>query len=243
MKPYSALSKFYDLLMYDFDHKGIIEKVEERYNFNGKKGLDLCCGTGTAALILASKGAAMAALDISSEMLNIATEKAAKVSAKITFILGDINKLEYGSSYDFICSVCDGLNYLKPDKFTDFLQKSYNALNSGGLLFFDISTLYKADKLLDEGIYFEDREELTYVYTTKYDAGRACVDSEVLIFEHKGKEEYTRTEERSRQYFYATDYILGEFAKIGFSVQIYDGDKLSCVKPDSFRLLMLAHKD
>ncbi len=242
MKPYSALSKFYDLLMYDFNYKGIINEVEKEYCFNGKQGIDLCCGTGNATLMLANMGADMTAMDISVPMLNIAYAKALQISAKVNYIAGDINNFEYGRQFDFICSVCDGLNYLKPINFSKFLQKSYVALKNMGLLFFDVSTKFKAEKLLDNGLFYEDTDELTYFYTTKYNKKETYVDREVVIFEHMGADRYTRTQEQGRQYFYGADYIIKQLTKVGFICQSYDGDKLSAFRQDSLRLLIIASK-
>lgn len=243
MTLYSALSKFYDLLMYDFNYKGIINKLGEKYSFNGKKGMDLCCGTGNATLMLSGMGADVTAMDNSIEMLNIAYQKASQIGARVKLIAGDINDFEYGQQFDFICSVCDGLNYLEPTNFSKFLQKSYVALKSTGLLFFDVSTKYKAERVLDNGLFYEDADELTYFYTTKYNKKEAYVDAEVVIFEHTGADRYIRSQEQGRQYFYDTGYILEQLTKTGFRWQSFDGDKLSTLEPNSLRLLVIAYKD
>lgn len=243
MKPYSALAQFYDLLMYDFNYKGIIENAAEEYNFNGKQGMELCCGTGTFSVMLSGKGASLIAIDSCPQMLNLAQQKAANFGAKIIFAKEDINKINYGIKLDFICSICDGLNYLKHENFADFLQKTADALNTGGLLLFDVSTKYKAEHLLQDGVFFEDREEVVYFYTTKYNEKKAIVDREVTLFAHNQGASYIRYDEKGRQYFYESDYIMDMLEKTGFNATALDGDSLKPYRADSLRLLIKAYKN
>jgi SAM-dependent methyltransferase len=205
--------------------------------------MELCCGTGTASVMLAQAGAEIFAMDICPDMLNIAEKKAAEAGLNITFLAGDLNRFDYGRSYDFVFSLCDGFNYLKPQGAESFLQKTFDALKKNGLLFFDLSTKYKAENILSDGVFFEDREELTYLYTTKYNAKKAYADREVIIFEHTGANNYIRSEEKGRQYFYDTEYIIALLKKIGFRVDFFDGDKLSTYKKNSQRLLVFAYKE
>ena len=57
--------------------------------------LDLGTGTGRAALALARRGARVTAVDASSEMLNVARQRAADVRLAISFKEGDAHDLEF----------------------------------------------------------------------------------------------------------------------------------------------------
>ena len=118
---YSALAKFYDLLMYDFNHKAIIDKVN--YDFAGKEGIELCTGTATAAIILSTLGAKMTGVDISCEMLNVARQKAAKLAQRIEFINEDINSFFLINSMILFALCVMGLIIFNLRKSKTFLRK------------------------------------------------------------------------------------------------------------------------
>ncbi len=61
---------------------------------DGDRALDLCCGTGDLAQRIQQAGAKVVGLDFSTEMLNHATKRAAKLS-NISFVRADAQKLPF----------------------------------------------------------------------------------------------------------------------------------------------------
>ena len=114
MIPYSNFARFYDKLMYDFNYQGILGKVAEKFDFKGKKGIELCTGTAEFLSMLIKKGADMTGVDLSCDMLNAARDKIKIKAQNALFIQDDINDFSLTKEYDFICSICDGFNYLTP---------------------------------------------------------------------------------------------------------------------------------
>ena len=109
-------------------------------------------------------------------------------------------------------------------------------------MFFDISTKYKALNVLDKAIHYEDREDLTYFYLTKANKTKNYIDMNVTIFDYKGNETYQRYDDYNRQYYFDTDCIIDKLKKLGFKLEIFDGDKLTNYKANSSRLLVIAYK-
>lgn len=61
----------------------------------GETVLDVGTGTGRAALVLASAGAAVTGADASEQMLQVARERAAARSLDVTFVPGDVHDLPF----------------------------------------------------------------------------------------------------------------------------------------------------
>lgn len=84
----------------------------------GMRVLELNCGTGEDAVWMALRGAEVIATDISTEMLNVASQKAQKTGVTITvqqLSLEDVGSLEIPPDhpgFDLIFSNFDGLNCL-----------------------------------------------------------------------------------------------------------------------------------
>ena len=58
----------------------------------GKRVLDLGCGTGRYAFLLEEKGAAVTGVDLSQAMLSLAEQKARRLSSSAKFLRGDIKR-------------------------------------------------------------------------------------------------------------------------------------------------------
>src|SRR5919205_1669822 len=72
-----------------------LDEVLARHPVGGRRALDLACGTGTLALILADAGWDVVGLDSSEPMLALARAKAedAGLAGRLTFVHGDMRAL------------------------------------------------------------------------------------------------------------------------------------------------------
>lgn len=72
----------------------------------GRTILDVGTGTGRAALLFASGGARVTAIDASEEMLAVARKRAAEQSAAVTFMVGDAHALDVRDrAFDVVVSL------------------------------------------------------------------------------------------------------------------------------------------
>jgi SAM-dependent methyltransferase len=149
-----------------------------------KHVLDLACGTGDAALVFAAAGCAVAGLDRSIPMLEIARGKARDAGYAITFVEDDIRELEprtknqepgtaadfLGSRFDLVTCFYDSLNYLIDDRDLDRVFAGVAAaLRPGGYLIFDINSAA-------EYTTWDDRDVVTF-------DGRDCMVYNQLSYE------------------------------------------------------------
>jgi SAM-dependent methyltransferase len=102
---FGAYARYYDLLYRDKDYCGEAAYLDGliRSQLPGARSLlDLGCGTGRHALLLAGRGYRVAGVDASREMLEIAE---AQGGAAAAFHQGDIRTVRLGESFDVVLSM------------------------------------------------------------------------------------------------------------------------------------------
>ena len=117
----------------------------------------MACGTGSVSKYLSDLGYNVIGLDLSDEMLTVASSKQIK---NAMFIKGDMTNFELLHKVD--CCVCslDSINHLK-----DIVEVKkcfdcvYNSLNDGGVFVFDVNTVYKHKNVLGNNTFVFDEED------------------------------------------------------------------------------------
>ncbi|WNB94017.1 class I SAM-dependent methyltransferase [Bacillus sp. NEB1478] len=94
--------------------------------------LELGCGPGRNAIYLAELGYEVDAVDLSSEGLQWAQEKAAEKGVKVNFIHGNIFKMDFlHQHYDFIYD-CGCFHHVPPHRRVSYLNLLNNCLKENG---------------------------------------------------------------------------------------------------------------
>ena len=79
MDAYHELAKSYDRLTNDVDYQATVDfyyEILKKEGLRPRTCVDLACGTGSVAAILARDGLRVTAVDLSYEMLTVAQQKA-----------------------------------------------------------------------------------------------------------------------------------------------------------------------
>ena len=79
MNAYHALAASYDRLTSDVDYEAVVafyHAILEQEGVRPKNAVDLACGTGSVALLLARMGYRVIGVDMSEEMLTVAQQRA-----------------------------------------------------------------------------------------------------------------------------------------------------------------------
>lgn len=123
MAIYENFADVYDIFMQDVPYSEwsiYIQNIWGKFNKNKLNNINLVaelgCGTGEMTLNLKSKGFDMIGIDISSQMLNIAKQKAANKNLDILFLEQDMTQFELFGTVDSIISVCDSINYITEEE-------------------------------------------------------------------------------------------------------------------------------
>jgi demethylmenaquinone methyltransferase/2-methoxy-6-polyprenyl-1,4-benzoquinol methylase len=118
---FAAIARRYDLLN-DLQSFGLHRRWKRRVAAlatpaPGARALDLCCGTGDIAFVLARQGAETTGLDFSPQMLDVAESRRRKANHKsqivnLKFLEGDAQQLPFPDSSFDIVTVGYGLRNL-----------------------------------------------------------------------------------------------------------------------------------
>ncbi len=131
----------YDNLYQDKDYTkecDFIEAVFKKYSIDVRTILDLGCGTGGHALILARRGYQVMGVDRSQDMLEIAKEKAKKAGLPVEFVSRDIAGIDLQSSFDAVIGMFAVMSYQTSNSaFARACRTASKHLKRGGIFMFD----------------------------------------------------------------------------------------------------------
>ena len=221
MSSYEALAGHYDELTEDVAYTrraDFVEKLMGRSRVPVKTVLDLACGTGTMTAIFTRRGYELVSVDASADMLAVAREKTAGVPGEPpVFLQQDMPRLDlYGTVEAAICCL-DSLNYLtRPSDLRRTLGRLRLFIQPGGVLIFDVNTLYKLQNL-DGQVFLDEREDVYCVWRTEYNRrSRVCTYYMDLFSQEKG-ELWRRDFEYHRQRAYSVEELEGYLREAGFT--------------------------
>jgi 2-polyprenyl-3-methyl-5-hydroxy-6-metoxy-1,4-benzoquinol methylase len=140
---FGSYARYYDLLYKDKDYPAEVTFVESlMHQYAGgeiKSILDLGCGTGGHAILLAEKGFDVTGVDRSEDMLSIAREKATTKNITVNFVKANIRDVKLNREFDIIIAMFAVMSYQTTnDDFEQVLKTAYRHLKSGGLFIFDV---------------------------------------------------------------------------------------------------------
>ncbi len=196
MNGYGCLAAYYDRLMTDFDYDGYLKLLDAE--LSGSEGVDLCCGSGRITIALAKKGFRMTGVDVSPEMLGEAVVNARANGVRPLFVQADATTFRPGREVDFATCVCDGVNYVKTKDLAVFFANAACFLKKGGKFVFDVSTEYKIKNIISDNVFFEDYDDLTYLWTNS--RFRGGVNMELTFFVRDDDGKYVKQTEEHTQY-------------------------------------------
>lgn len=233
--PYSVLATFYDKLISGYPYEKVIRFVADTVS---GKGIDLGTGSGKFAIALAEKGHSVVGVDSSSQMLEKARENAKVRGVNPVFVHSDIMKLEF-TRVNFVTAMCDVFNYLSGyNDAKKLFSRIYDALKDGGDFIFDVSSAYKLKSMAGEQ-YFEDRDELTYLWCNSIKSNKLMMN--IAYFIPMGEDTYSRVDETHEMFIYEAEKLTEILENIGFKVKIY-GEKLTKYTNTSRRIFFFCKK-
>ncbi len=140
--PFGQYSAYYDLIYRDKNYQQEVAEFENILKTHGiilpADVLELGCGTGGHAFVLARRGYLVTAVDRSSEMLKIARNKLSSAAAGIEFVQCEIQSLSLEKRFRAALSMFDVVSYQVEDVLIkDFLRTVGQHLHPGGVFYFD----------------------------------------------------------------------------------------------------------
>ncbi len=251
-RPYTRLAEIYDLKGHDRFSIQMVEytfRLLKQLHFRPRKILDLCCGTGTAAIIFTEQGYEVTGLDGSREMLAVARSKALKKRVSIKFVhqrLPHFDIMEMKNQpvqFDLITCYFDSLNYiLKEDELRGTFVSAARHLRPGGLLIFDMNTASALKNLWGDKIYSGIKPGIAWIWESLHFEKAHQADLRTTCFVKKGKH-WEMFEEIHTEKTYSNRTIRKGLRSAGFEVvKFYECMKFRGPTRKSFRIAVVARK-
>jgi len=142
MAVFDRYAQYYNLLYREKDYPREVNYVDtliKKYATNDARTvLDLGCGTGGHAVLLARKGYHVTGVDRSDAMLAIAEEKKRQNGSTVEFQKGDICNVRLEGSFDAAIAMFAVMGYQTTnERLESSLLNTCHLLNRDGLLIFD----------------------------------------------------------------------------------------------------------
>ena len=249
MSSYESLAAAYDGLMEDGLYRKRADYLERRFRRSAvpvRSVLDLACGTGTIACLLAERGYEVVATDASEEMLTEAARKAAGLDLERPpfFLHQTMPRLRLAELVDAAVSTLDSLNYLtRAADVQETFRRVAKYLKPGGLFIFDINSPYKLRRM-DGQMYMDETEDSFCVWRTTFSEKTKICTYWVDIFNRDRNDTWERGWEEHRERAWEPEELRAWLAEAGFSRVKITGDlKMTPPKPDEDRLIFHCVRD
>lgn len=242
MRGYGDFAAAYDLLTFNVPYDEIAEYYAEILckMTNGKRLLDMGCGTGSLTVRLAQRGFDVIGQDASPEMLSIAAGK----SSKVMWICQNMEETEIGGKVDAVISTLDSVNHLDGrDAVLNCFRRAAECLESGGAFVFDVNTVYKHREILGSNTFIYDVDGVYCAWQNTFDPRDNGVDIELDLFFENDNGTYSRGEESFREIAFSVDEYCQMLEESGFEVvNIWEYLTYNIPKGDSEKLLVSTKK-
>ena len=224
MGAYHALAGSYDRLTNDVDYEAVVafyNEILQREGLVPRTAVDLACGTGSVALLLARQGLAVTAVDMSEEMLTAAAQKAAGEPNPPVFVHQKLQELKLPKGVDLAVCALDSLDYITdPADCAEAIRRIYKALNPGGIFIFDVNTPEKL-RAMDGQVFLDEDDDVYCVWRGEFNEQTNICSYGMDLFQREGDVWY-RSFEEHQEYAYSQAQLTDYLRSSGFtSIAVY----------------------
>jgi len=218
---YSALPPVYDRWQrsYGSDYTTLIvprlRATLATLNLPPGSMVDLACGTGSLAMVMARDGWQVTGIDASPGMILQARRKAMREQRSVSFLRQDMRTFHTGTRVDLITCMFDSLNHLLTLRdLRRALVAAHRNLRSGGYFVFDLNNerCYLRHWRGDAAMHGRD---FAVILESRYDRRRRLGTIDVTVFDREGKG-FRRERERVRERYYPRAEVRSALQAAGF---------------------------
>ena len=245
MNAYHALASSYDRLTNDVDYAAIVafyEEILKKENIQPRSAIDLACGTGSVALLLAERYDRVLGVDMSEEMLTEASQKAFELDPAPWFICQSLQELRLPKAVDLAVCALDSMDYITdPADCAEAIRRVYKALNPGGIFIFDVNTPEKL-KAMDGQVFLDEDEDVYCVWRGEFEEQTNICYYGMDLFQRQG-DVWHRSFEEHREYAYSQEMLVNYLKKAGFTdIRVYGDRRLEAPDSGDLRIYIKARK-
>ncbi len=245
MDAYKALAVSYDRLTNDVDYEAVVdfyEQIIRREGLTPKTAVDLACGTGSVAILLAKRGLQVTGVDMASDMLTVACQKAQELDRVPLFVCQELQQLRLPRGVDLAVCALDSLDYVTdPDDCQEAIRRVYRALNPGGIFIFDVNTPEKL-RAMDGQVFLDEDDDVYCVWRGEFDENSNICSYGMDLFQREG-DMWLRSFEEHREYAYSQNQLVAYLKNAGFTgIEVYADREFVAPRPGEQRIYFKARK-
>jgi ubiquinone/menaquinone biosynthesis C-methylase UbiE len=242
---FRGLAPIYDALMAGIPYRRWVADIlgrATRYRPHRRYVLDVGCGTGSAAFLMAQRGLEVVGIDASAEMIAEARRKS-EDGDNPRFLVSRMEDLDLPDRFDMAVSLFDSVNYVTdPSALQEAFHRIHRHLLADGLWIFDMNTPFALEMELFTQNNLRTDDEPKYDWRSHHDHTSRLTSVEMTFYVKQGNTRVTMKETHHQR-----AYTLGEMHEMlgiaGFEVldvtEAYTGQPL---RPTSDRALFVTRK-
>ena len=228
MASYENLAASYDRLTNDVDYEATVafyNAILHREGLHPRTAVDLACGTGSVAVLLARQGLQVTGVDLSEDMLTVACQKAQELPQPPRFVCQPLQQLHLPRGVDLAVCALDSLDYITdPRDCAQAIRRIYKALNPGGIFIFDVNTPEKL-RAMDGQVFLDEDDDVYCVWRGEFDQETNICSYGMDLFQRRGKL-WQRSFEEHREYAYSRQQLEQFLRDAGFTHIAVYGDRV-----------------
>lgn len=245
MNAYHALALSYDRLTNDVDYNKVVDfyfQILEMEGLQPRTAVDLACGTGSVAVLLANRGLCVTAVDMSEEMLCVAAQKAQELENPPIFVRQKLEQLHLPRGVDLAVCALDSIDYITdPDACAEAIKRVYKALNPGGCFIFDVNSPEKL-RAMDGQVFLDEDDDVYCVWRGSFDDETNICSYGMDLFQRTGAL-WQRSFEEHSEYAYTAEQLVSYLKAAGFTgIAVYGDRRLASPEPGEQRIYLKARK-
>ena len=245
MDAYHELAFSYDRLTNDVDYEATVwfyNEILRREGLTPRTAVDLACGTGSVTILLAQMGLKVIGVDMSAEMLCVASQKAQELENPPMFICQPLQELNLPRGVDLAVCALDSLDYITdPADCAEAIRRIYRVLNPGGCFIFDVNTPQKL-RAMDGQVFLDEDDDVYCVWRGEFDEDSNICTYAMDLFQRQGNS-WVRSFEEHREYAYSAEQLVEYLQDAGFTnIAVYADRRFAEPGPEEQRIYLKARK-
>ncbi len=205
---------------------------------SGHKILDLCCGAGRYAIALAKKGYEVVGIDLSSNLIHFAQEKAREENVTIEFHIRDMRDIPYEDYFNGVVNMFTSFGYFESDTENELVFQGVScSLKKEGWVVLDFMN---RDYILNHFTPYDEQIKgaVTIRQQREFDKKSERINKTISLIKNGDKKEYVESVR-----LYSPQDLEDIFIRSGLEplhrFGDYDG---SSFRDDSPRVLLVGRK-
>ena len=224
MEAYTGFAYVYDEYMDNIPYEEwgeyMMTLLKENGVSDGMSVLELGCGTGTVTRMLSKSGYDCVGLDMSEDMLSIASDKTFEEDLHIIYTCQDMRDFEVPYSMDAMISIGDSMNYITcVDDLENVFSCVRENLKENGVFIFDLKTIHFFRDILADNTYAQNRDDSAFIWDNYYDEEERNNEYELAVFVKNEDGTFDRFEEQHYQHGFTIEEVTGAARKAGLNVK------------------------